>query len=166
MKISLVVAVSDNNAIGRGGDLLWRLPKDMQFFKTVTMGHHVLMGRKTYESIPPKFRPLPGRRNIVLTRNPSFLASGAEIAADFQQALTMVADAPKVFVMGGAQIYAQALPLADELILTEIDRSYPADAWFPVWDVKAFVEVERKTHLTAESEPVKYSFVTYRRKTV
>lgn len=162
MKLSLIAAVARNRAIGKGNDLLWKASADQQFFKRTTMGCPVVMGRKTWDSLPERFRPLPGRRNIVVTRNTGWNAPGAEVVNSLQQAVDRVRDEATVFVMGGAQIYAAALPFADELVLTEVDTVFEdADAFFPDWDRNAFEEVSRETHA---AEPFGFAFVTYRRR--
>lgn len=162
--LSLIAAVARNGAIGKDNALLWRLPEDLQFFKRTTMGCPVVMGRKTYESIG---RPLPGRRNIVISRNTAWQAAGVERASSLQAALALVADAEKAFVIGGAQIYAEALPQADELVLTEIGRDFEGDAFFPPWDKARFKEVSREAHHAAAPDGVdggfEYAFVVYQR---
>lgn len=162
MKLSLIAAVARNRAIGKGNDLLWKASADQQFFKRTTMGCPVIMGRKTWDSLPERFRPLPGRRNVVVTRNTGWSAPGAEVVNSLEQAVDRVRDETTVFVMGGAQIYAAALPFADELVLTEVDTSFDdADAFFPAFDRAAFEEVSRESH---QAEPFDFAFVTYRRK--
>ena len=121
MTISLVAAVARDGVIGRDGGIPWRLPGDVRHFKSLTTGHAVVMGRRTWESLPDRFRPLPDRRNVVVTRNETWQAEGAERAGSSEEALALLADEEHVFVIGGAQIYAAALPHADELVLTEID---------------------------------------------
>jgi dihydrofolate reductase len=129
------------------------------------MGCPVVMGRKTWDSLPERFRPLPGRRNIVVTRNPAWSAPGAEAVNSLQQAVDRVRDEATVFVMGGAQIYAEALPFADELVLTEVDAAFDgADAFFPAWNPADFVEASRVLHPADASSPHDFAFVTYRRK--
>jgi dihydrofolate reductase len=161
--LSLIAAVARDGGIGYQNQLLVHLPADLQHFKTNTWGCPVIMGHHTWQSLPPRFRPLPERRNIVLSRQISLPLSGAETATSLEQALAMVSDAPRAFVIGGAQIYAQALPWADELILTEIDRTFPADAWFPTWDRARFQEVARTEHSTHGPDTLRYAFVTYQR---
>lgn len=170
MKIALIAAVSRNGVIGHGNELLWKLPEDLQFFKRVTMGHPVLMGRKTWDSLPPKFRPLPGRTNIVVTRQADWHAPGAVVAHTFEEAieraLESVADDPhasRAYVIGGAQLYAVAMPHADELVMTEIDRDYQGDARFPGWTRGDFIEVSRETQVAAPPNDFKFAFVTLRR---
>ncbi len=159
-KIALIAAVARNGAIGKDNALLVHLEGDLPRLKRLTMGSAIIMGRKTWDSIG---RPLPGRRNIVLTRDPHWQAAGAEAAPSLDAALALTAAAPQVFVIGGAQIYAQALPIADELILTEIDADLPGDAFFPAWDKGKFDEVSREAG--PDTGGLKFSFVTYARKT-
>lgn len=158
--LSLIAAVARNRAIGKDNALLWRLSEDLQFFKRTTMGCPVIMGRKTYDSIG---RPLPGRRNIVISRNADWQAAGVETASSLQAALALVADADKAFVIGGAQIYAEALPQVDEIVLTEIDKVFEGDAFFPEWDRAQFTEVARESHRAPAPNDFDYAFVTYRR---
>jgi dihydrofolate reductase len=130
MKVSLIVAVAKNGVIGRGGDLPWRLSADLRRFKELTMGHAILMGRKTYESIG---RPLPGRHMIIITRQPDFRAEGAEIAAGLDEAFRLAADRKddECFVIGGGEIYDQARPRADRIYLTRVHAAVDGDAYFP-----------------------------------
>ena len=157
--VSLIAAVARNGAIGRGGALIWRESADLKHFRKVTMSCPVIMGRTTWESLPERFRPLPGRRNIVLTRNAAWHAEGADAAASFDAALALAADAPKVFVIGGAQAYALAMKIATEVVLTEIDADLTGDTFFPPWDRAAFARTAFETHL--DSQGVAYSFTTY-----
>lgn len=139
-EIILIAAVAKNGVIGKDNQLLWNIPQDMAHFKALTAGQTVLMGRKTWESLPPRFRPLPGRRNIVISRQADYLAPGAEVAVSLENALALASTAtnsreaentPGLFVIGGAEIYAQAMPLADRLEITEVDLAPEGDAWFP-----------------------------------
>ena len=160
--ISLIAAVDHAGAIGRAGGLLWREREDPQHFRRVTMGTPVIMGRKTWDSLPARFRPLPGRRNIVLTRQAHWQAAGAERAASLDDALRLAADAPKVHVIGGGELYALALPSADELVLTQIDARFDgADAFFPSWSRDTFVEIARLPRRADDGTG--YDFVTYQR---
>lgn len=167
MILSLIAAISRNGVIGRDNRLLWHLPEDMKHFRARTMGSPVIMGRKTWESLPEKFRPLPGRRNIVVTRQPGFMAAGAAMAASLAEALSAATrdGAVRAFVIGGAQIYNEALPLADEIILTEIDRDFEGDVHFPDFSRGEFAEVQRETLHAAPPNDFDISFVTYRRST-
>ena len=157
--ISLVASVSRNGGIGRDGGLLVHLPGDLPRFKQLTLGAPVLMGRKTWQSIG---RPLPGRRNIVISRDPHWRAEGAEAAASLDEALRLAGPVPRVSVIGGAQVYALALPLASTLELTEIDADLEADTFFPDWKRADFEETSRETRLTPEG--LRYAFVSYRRR--
>jgi dihydrofolate reductase len=160
--LALIAALDRRLAIGRGGDLLWHEREDQAHFRRATMGCPVIMGRKTWDSLPERFRPLPGRRNVVVTRQPSWQAVGAERAASLDAALELVAAAPRAFVIGGGELYALALPRADELVLTEIDAAFDgADAHFPAIDRTRFVETARDPRVAADGTP--YAFVTYRR---
>jgi dihydrofolate reductase len=163
-EVVLIAAVARNGVIGGGNALLWQLPEDARHFRTATTGHPVIMGRKTWDSLPARFRPLPGRRNIVLTRQAAWHAEGAEVVASLDAALALVHDAAPVFIIGGAQIYAAALPLADELLLTEIDHDYEGDAHFPAFSHTDFTEVARRPASEAPSSGPGYHFVTYRRR--
>lgn len=163
MKLVLVAAVARNGAIGKDNALLWRLPADLQHFKRVTLGHPIVMGRKTFDSIG---RALPGRRNLVVTRNAAWRHEGVEAFTSLDAALAAAAAGQPadgtVCVIGGGELYAQALPQADELVLTEVDAEFDADTFFPAWDHGAFNEVSRETHTSEAGWP--YHFVTYRRK--
>jgi len=165
--IQLVAAVARNGVIGDGADLVWRIPEDLAHFRRVTSGCPVVMGRKTWLSLPPRFRPLPGRRNIVLTRQPGWQAEGAETATSLPAALALAADPPpdsgRICVIGGAEVYAAALPLADELVLTEIDRDFAGDARFPAWRRADFEQVERERMTPAQPNEFPIAFVRYRR---
>ena len=162
--VTLIAAVARNGVIGHGNDLVWLLPEYQKHFCTATMGAPVIMGRATWDSLPERFRPLPGRRNLVLTRQAGWQAAGAEVVATLDEALARTADAPRVFVIGGAQVYALALPRADELLLTEIERDFDGDSRFPEWPRAQFDEVARDRHQAAAPNDFAYSFVTYRRR--
>ena len=157
--VSLVAAVARDGGIGHRGGLLVHLPDDLRRFKQITLGAPVVMGRKTWQSIG---RPLPGRRNIVVSGDPGFSPDGADAVATLDAALAIAGSAPIVHVIGGAAIYALALPIADELQLTEIDAVYPADTFFPAWDRSRFALVAREAHETAEG--LRYSFATYKKR--
>jgi dihydrofolate reductase len=168
MELALIAAVARDGAIGQANGLLFRLPEDLQHFKRTTLGCPVVMGRKTWDSLPAAFRPLPGRRNLVVTRQPALHApleaAGAESAGSLDDALARLADAPRVFVIGGGELYAQALPHADALELTEIEADAPqADAFFPAWDRGAFREVTRETRESAQG--LRFHWVRYERLT-
>ena len=170
MKVALIAAVARNGVIGHANELVWKLPEDMAFFRRSTMGNPVIMGRKTWESIPARFRPLPGRTNIVVTRQPDWHADGALVAHGFEQALELALESvaadpqgARAFVIGGAELYALALPHADELVLTEIDRDFEGNARFPEWPPNHFVEVSRTQQHAAAPNDFDFAFVDYRR---
>jgi dihydrofolate reductase len=160
MHLGLIYARSRNGVIGKDNALPWRLPEDMAHFKAVTMGCTVIMGRKTWDSLPPKFRPLQGRRNIVVTRQAGWQAEGAERAASLEEALARCAQDDRVWVIGGAQLYAQAEPLAVEAQVTEVELEVEGDAFAPTLG-SAWRESARERHVS--STGTAYSFVTYRR---
>ena len=162
MRISIVAAVARSGVIGRDDAIPWRIPEDARRFREITLGHPVVMGRRTWDSLPDRFRPLPDRRNLVVTRNPDWRAEGAERAGSLDDALALVGDSPQVFVIGGAEIYAAALPLADELLLTEIDADTVGDVTFPAFDPEQFVETSRERHVSEAGLP--FSFVTLTRR--
>ena len=160
-KLTLIAAVASNGVIGIDNRLPWRLPADLKHFKALTMGHAVIMGRKTWESLPANFRPLPGRRNIVVTRDGGYSASGATVAASLPAAISAAGN-DEAFVIGGAELYAAALPLADRLELTEIDASFEGDTWFPVIDPDRWRQAARETH--RDESGFDYAFVSYARR--
>jgi len=160
--LTLIAAVARDRVIGANNRLPWHLPEDLAHFREVTHGHPVIMGRKTWESLPERFRPLPGRRNLVVSRNPDFLAPGGEAMPSLAMALEAVSGTTPSFVMGGAELYALALPHADRLELTEIDLFVPsADAWFPVFSPREWREIQRMPQMSATG--VSFAFVTYER---
>jgi len=163
MKLALIAAVARDGSIGRGNELLFHLPEERQHFRRVTMGCPVIMGRKTWDSLPQRFRPLPGRRNIVVTRSPQWKADGAEAAPSLAAAIASVEAEAKVFVIGGGEIYREAMARADELVLTEIDRDFDGDTYFPAWDRSLFREVRREPHHAGPPNDFDYAFVTYQR---
>ncbi|MDR2239223.1 MAG: dihydrofolate reductase [Zoogloeaceae bacterium] len=157
-RLSLIAAVAANGVIGSENALPWRLPEDLKHFKTLTTGHPVVMGRKTFESIG---RPLPARRNIIVTRNTAYAAQGCETAASLPAALAACPDAGEVFVIGGAQIYAEALPLAARLYLTEIQKEFAGDARFPALDRRLWRETSRDRRRSGDG--LDFDFVIYDR---
>jgi dihydrofolate reductase len=160
MKLSLIVAYARNGVIGHGNALPWRLPDDMARFKRITMGHPVIMGRKTWDSIG---KPLPGRRNIVVTRNAGWHVEGAEVARSLEEAIELCGDVPDVFVIGGAQIFAEALPLADAIVATEIDRDIDGDVYFPRLDMSQWREESREARHGDGPDTLPFAFVHYAR---
>ena len=157
-RVYLVAAVAANGVIGTNGKLPWHLPEDLKHFKTLTLGHPVVMGRKTWESLG---KALPGRENIVVTRAPGYAAPGASVASSLDAALALCAGEPKVFVIGGGELYAAALPFAHGLVLTEIQRDYAGDARFPRFDRSAWRETQRKPQTGADG--LRFDFVLYER---
>lgn len=157
-RLSIIAAMARNGVIGIANRLPWHLPEDLQHFKRLTMGHHIIMGRKTYASIG---RPLPGRETVILTRDRGFQAPGCLTAHTLYEAIEACGDDPEVFCVGGAEIYAQALPLADRLYLTEIQAEYAGDAYFPTIDRKLWQETGRERHVSADG--LGYDFVIYDR---
>jgi dihydrofolate reductase len=158
MPLHLIYARAANGVIGHNNTLPWHLPEDMAHFKQLTQGCPVVMGRKTWDSLPPRFRPLPGRTNIVITRQPGWQADGAVRAASLQDALGHTAPGQMVWVIGGAQIYAQALPLADAVYVTEIDKDFAGDAYAPALGAE-WTESDRSRHVSTNGLP--FSFATY-----
>ncbi len=147
--------------IGRDNAIPWRIPEDVARFRKLTMGHPVIMGRRTWDSLPDRFRPLPGRRNLVVSGNNAWHADGAERAGSLEDALRVLDGEPQVFVIGGAELYAAALALADDLLLTELDDVVVGDAYFPAFDRAEFGEVSRERHVSENGTT--FSFVTYLR---
>lgn len=158
-EITLIAAVARNGVIGRNNGLPWRLKADMQHFRAMTMGHPVVMGRKTWESLG---RPLSGRRNIVVTRDTQFRAEGAEVFHSPEAALAAAGDAERIFVIGGAQLYNTLLPRADRLELTEIWADVEGDAHFPLFDRSDFVEERRDARTADADNDFDFDFVSYR----
>ncbi len=161
MRISLIVAMSRNRAIGRDNALPWRLPADLARFKQLTMGHTLVMGRKTWDSIG---RALPGRRTIVVSRRPDFGAPGAELAGSLDQALEMAAGDAEVFIAGGAEIFAAALPRAGRVYMTLIDAEIPGDTFFDEMNEPDWALVSSEAHAPDEKNAYAYTFLTYDRK--
>jgi dihydrofolate reductase len=161
-RIALVAAMGQDRVIGVGNRLPWRLPADMKHFRTLTVGKTVLMGRKTFESIG---KPLAGRANVVVTQDRLFHAEGVRVAHSIDEALALAADETEVMVIGGASFYAQLLPRAERLYLTEIHQRFAGDAFFPAWDPAAWRETAREDHGPDHANPYAYSFVTLERRT-
>lgn len=163
MTIKLIVAKADNNAIGKGNDLIWKLPADLKFFKKTTLGHTLIMGRKTFESIG---FPLPGRTTIIVTRDENYTQEGCKTATSIEEAINLVENDETPFIAGGATIYNQALQkgLIDEMIITEVHENFDADAFFPEVDMSQWCEVSRIDNDDDDKNKYKYSFVNYTRK--
>lgn len=162
-KISVIAAIGRNRALGRDGKLLWSIPDDLKRFKALTLGHPVIMGRKTWESLPETFRPLPGRANIVITRDRSYEAPGAILAQSFPQALSLARDAEgagEIFAIGGQQVYECALPFASKLYLTVINDEKEGDAFFPAYEEEFSKETSRDER---DFEGLKYAWLDLER---
>ncbi len=158
MQLNLIFAKSRNGVIGKDGKLPWHLPEDLAHFKRVTLGSPVIMGRKTWDSLPARFRPLPGRTNVVVTHQSDWSEPGALRAAGLADALAMCASAEQVWVIGGAQLYAQTIALASTAVVTDIDADFDGDAFAPQFSAQ-WRETSRETHTTVNG--LRYSFVTY-----
>jgi len=159
-KVSLIVAMAGNRVIGRKNQLPWRLPADLQHFKALTMGKPIVMGRKTWESIG---RPLPGRTNIVVTRDVGYQAEGCVVVHSVDQALEVAEGSDEVMVIGGANLYQQCLDRADRLYLTQVMADIEGDTWFPEFDIAQWKELERESHSSDEKNEFDYEFVTLER---
>ena len=157
-RLTLIAAVASNGIIGRDNRMPWHLPEDLRHFKTLTMGHPMIMGRKTWESLPGR---LPGRPHIIVTRSADYRAEGATVTHSLPAAIRAAGDCDEVFVIGGAEIYAQALPIADRLQLTEIDAAFDGDTAFPSWDRSQWRETSRSPQVSAAG--LGHAFVTYDR---
>ncbi|WEN41635.1 Dihydrofolate reductase type 3 [Thauera sp. GDN1] len=160
-EIVIVAALARNGVIGRDNDLPWRLKADLQHFRALTMGHPILMGRNTWESLG---RPLPGRRNMVVSRDPQFRADGAEVFASPEAAIAAAAGAERIFVIGGAQLYAKLLAHAERLVLTEVWADVEGDAHFPMLDRDDFIEERRDSRQADADNEFDFDFVEYRRR--
>ncbi len=165
MTISIIAAVAKNGVIGKGNDLPWRLPEDMKFFMQTTSGHHVIMGRKNYESLPEKFKPLPNRTNIVVTRQRSFMANGCTVVHDLNTGIELARNngEKELFIIGGAEIYKLAMPMTDQLYLTEIDGEVDGDTFFPEWNKKEWKEISRQHNPADAKHKFAFDFVVYKK---
>ena len=161
MKISLIAAIGKNNELGKGNTLLWHMPADMKHFKETTKGHSVVMGRKTFESIG---RPLPDRRNIVITRDKNYKQEGIEITHSLEEAVEKTKNEPETFIIGGAEIYKQAFGIADKLYITHIDaEDKNADVFFPEIIPVVWNEISHEEHKKDKENPFDYTFSIYKR---
>jgi dihydrofolate reductase len=166
MIISLIAAMDKNGIIGQNGRLPWRLPADMQRFVTLTMGKPVIMGRKTYDSIPAKFKPLSGRTNIIISRNAGYEAPGCLVVNSPEAALAAAGSAAEVMIGGGSAIYEAFLPLAHRLYLTRIDAAFDGDAAFPAYQPEQWRITQQENHTPDEKNPYRYQFLTLERKEI
>jgi dihydrofolate reductase len=158
--LSIIVAMAKNRTIGIDNTLPWRIPADLQHFKKLTMGHHMIMGRKTFDSIG---KPLPGRTTVVVSRDHDLKIAGCTVAHSLSEAIASCAPDAQIFVVGGADIYTQALGLVDRLYITEIQQDVEGDAHFPEFDQDEWQEVSREIHHQEAPQPLEYHFVEYRR---
>ena len=156
MKLAIITAVARNGVIGRDNQLPWRLSEDLKRFRALTTGHHIIMGRKTYESLG---RLLPDRTTVIVTRNMNYQVAGALVAHSLQDAMRLCAADDTAFLIGGAELYQAGLPIADQLFLTEIDAEFAGDAHFPPYDTARWQEVSRESGISAEG--LRYAFVNY-----
>jgi dihydrofolate reductase len=161
MIVSMIVAIAENNAIGKGNQLLWRMPADLKHFKNATTGHTVIMGRKTFDSVG---KPLPNRRNIVVTRNAELQIDGAEVVTTLDKAIDLCGDGEEVFIVGGAEIYKMAMDLTDKIYLTMIHGIFDADTFFPFIDREIWQETDVEEYKADEKNPFDYTFSTLVRK--
>jgi len=168
LTISLIAALTKNRVIGKDNDLPWHLPDDMKYFMNTTKGHAVIMGRKNYDSLPAKFKPLKDRHNIVVSAQPDYSVAGATVVSSWQAALSEAAahtpNGGEVFVIGGAQIYSLAMSAANRLYLTEIQTTLEGDTFFPVIDTANWIEKQRVHHPADSRHTYAFDFVVYHRK--
>ena len=150
MPLHMIYARARNGVIGKQGQLPWHLPEDLAHFKRTTLGQPVVMGRVTWESLPEKFRPLPGRSNVVVSRQTSFSAAGAQLASSLEAAMALFPSAEIIWLIGGAQLYAQGLSIASQIVLTEIDADYEGDAFAPLVSSNDWTETHRTSHVSAQ----------------
>ena len=159
--ISLIVAMTKNRTIGINNTLPWRCPEDLKHFKALTMGHHMIMGRKTFDSIG---KPLPGRTTVVVTRNPLLKIEGCIVTHSLDEAIAACAGDNEIFIVGGAELYSQALPLAKKLYVTEIQEEIEGDAHFPLFDLKQWQETGREMRQQDTPQPLSYHFIRLQRR--
>lgn len=160
MDIAIIVATDKNRLIGKDNDLPWKLSADLQYFRKVTMGKPIIMGRATHESIG---RPLPGRRNIVVTSNKDFQAEGCTVVNSIEQAISACKDEQEAMVMGGASLYEQFLDKAQRIYLTQVDAELEGDTWFPEWDKAQWKQISSESHMADDKNQFDYSFDVYER---
>src|SRR5882757_1286682 len=165
MTISLIAALAQNGVIGKANDLPWHLPDDMKYFMLTTKGHHVIMGRKNYESLPEKFRPLPNRISIVVTRQKGYQAPGCSVVHQLEEGVKIAEThgEQELFIIGGSEIYKLGMPLADKLYLTEIHASIDGDTVFPFYPKESWREVSRQPHVADDRHEFAFDFVIYKK---
>jgi len=167
MKISMIVAKASDNAIGKDNDMIWHLPDDLKYFKDKTRNHHILMGRKNFDSLGEKYQPLPKRTNIVITRNTDWQHEGVKVFHNIENGIAFAKEnnEEELFIIGGGQIYEACLPLADCLYITEVEAKFPdAEAYFPEFDPSQWEEVKREHHPKDDRHIFEFDYVTYHRK--
>ncbi|MEQ8471103.1 MAG: dihydrofolate reductase [Marinoscillum sp.] len=166
MIISMIAAMGSNRVIGKDNDIPWYLPDDFQYFKRTTQGHYVLMGRKNFESLPPKFKPLPHRPNVVITRNRAYVAEGAEVVNSLEEAIELAKsnNEEEVFIIGGGEIYKLGLAYADQIYLTEINGDFEGDTIFPEFNKSEWTETSREHHSADKRHKFSFDFVIYKKK--
>ena len=161
MTVSLIVALSENNVIGKGNTLPWRLSADLKRLKGLTMGHHIIMGRKTWESLG---RPLPGRKHVIITRSKDYEVEGATVVHSIEEALEASKGDDQVFIFGGGEIFKMALPFVEKIYMTRVHKHIEGDAFFPKLDDGDWKEILREDHRADEKNEYDYSFIDYQRK--
>jgi len=163
--ITIIAAIAENNALGKDNDLIWHLPADLKRFKKVTTGHHILMGRNTFESIG---KPLPNRTTIIITRNKNYFKDGCLIAHSIEEAIALVENEDDIFIIGGAQVYKEVIKknLADQLDITLVHQKFDADVFFPEIDLTIWEETTREDFKADEKNKLDFSFVTYTKRTI
>ncbi|MEM9894848.1 MAG: dihydrofolate reductase [Bacteroidota bacterium] len=165
MNVSMIAAMGSNRVIGKDNDIPWSLPDDFKFFRDTTKGHHVIMGRKNWESLPHKFKPLPYRTNIIITRQEKYIAEGAIVVASMEDALQVAEkdEQQELFIIGGGEIYQMALPLANKIYLTEIHQDFKGSVFFPNFSQETWKEISRVKHQQDEKHAYAFDFVQYNR---
>lgn len=163
MIISMIAAMGSNRVIGKDNDIPWHLPDDFQYFKEKTKGHHVIMGRKNWESLPPRFRPLPDRTNLIITRQADFQADGGQVISDLETSLDIAGknNDDEAYIIGGGEIYRMGLAICDRIYLTEINQDFNGQITFPEFDKSVFKEVSREHHPADERHEFSFDFVVY-----
>jgi dihydrofolate reductase len=156
MNISIIVAIAENNVIGHNNQLIWHIPGDLKRFKALTMGHHMIMGRKTWDSIG---RPLPGRQSIIVTRNKNFSVDGADVVHSLSEAIELAKSDSEIFIVGGGELYRQALPLANRLYLTKVHKIFEGDIEFPEIDYSQWREVSSEKGKPTEKDGLEYTYI-------
>ena len=166
MIISMIAAMGSNRVIGKDNDIPWHLPDDFKYFKDTTKGHHVIMGRKNWESLPHSFQPLPGRTNVIITRQSNYEAKGEPVVQSLEDALAIARQngEKEAFIIGGGEIYRMGLEIADKIYLTEINQSFDGQVTFPEFDTSAWQEISREHHPIDERHKFSFDFVVYSRK--